>query len=105
MILYGCGDFVDDYAVDECFRSNLSFAHVLHWDPEAATWHHAELVPTKIRNLGVTCAAEEDDREWLARVLAGLSREYGTRVEMDPRGEGRLFIDFADKASAKVASS
>lgn len=105
MILYGCGDFVDDYAVDERFRSNLSFAYLLHWDPDAATWHHVELVPTKIRNLGVTRAVEEDDREWLARAVAKLSEEYGTRVEKHSGGEGRLFINLTDKGRAKAAGS
>ncbi|KAJ3089750.1 hypothetical protein HK102_005584 [Quaeritorhiza haematococci] len=30
-ILYGCGDFVDDYAVDPEYRNNLGFLHRLHY--------------------------------------------------------------------------
>lgn len=29
-IFYGCGDFVDDYAVDEEYRNDLGFAYTLH---------------------------------------------------------------------------
>lgn len=105
VIIYGCGDFVDDYAVDQRFRSNLSFVYVIHLDPQTATWHHMELVPTKIRTLGVTQATEDDDREWLARVLARLSEEYGTKVEKHPGGGGRLLIKLSEEGKKPEAGA
>jgi hypothetical protein len=64
-----------------------------------------ELVPTKIRTVGVTQATEEDDREWLARVLARLSEEYGTKVEKHPAGGGRLLIKLSEEGNKPEAGA
>lgn len=35
LIMYDCGDFVDDYAVDSDYRNDLSFIFMLHLDEDA----------------------------------------------------------------------
>lgn len=60
LIAYGLGDFLDDYAVDEHYRNDLSFLYRLHLDvqpcypPDSSqkvSWNfsHLDLIPTKIK--------------------------------------------------------
>lgn len=51
LIMYDCGDFIDDYAVDSDYRNDLSFIFLLHLDDDAciargtaATVNNSEIV-------------------------------------------------------------
>lgn len=77
-ILYACGDFVDDYAVDEVDRNDWSFAFVLDWDRGAL--RRLRLVPTVIRELQARLA-QGAEREAIEARMAGLSARLGTRLE------------------------
>ncbi len=80
VILYSCGDFVDDYAVDEVERNDWSFAFLL--DPSSTT---LTLVPTVIRNFRVELARGEERRALCER-MRRLCQELGTHVEAVEEG-------------------
>ncbi len=82
-ILYGCGDFLNDYegiGGYESFRSDLALMYFPTAD--AATGRLARLVmaPTQIRHLRVNRALEAEAR-WLEGMLNREGRRLGTRVE------------------------
>ena len=91
-ILYGCGDFLNDYegiAGYEEFRPDLALMYfpALH----AATGRLAQLtlVATRIHRLRVELADAKQSR-WLAKTLTREGRAFGTRVE--PAADGTLAL-------------
>jgi poly-gamma-glutamate capsule biosynthesis protein CapA/YwtB (metallophosphatase superfamily) len=48
LIMYDCGDFIDDYAIDAVYRNDLSFIFLLNIDQSSKRLNYIELVPTKI---------------------------------------------------------
>ena len=85
LILYGCGDFLNDYegigGYDE-FRSELGFMYLPTLRTDAAL-AELTLVPTRIRHFRVN-RAHGEGVEWLARMLAREGAAFGTRVERRP---------------------
>jgi poly-gamma-glutamate synthesis protein (capsule biosynthesis protein) len=84
LILYGCGDFINDYEGIrgyELFRPDLTAAYFPRLD---ATGRLAALTlaPMRIRHLRVNRAAADEAR-WLARALTRASRAFGTEVVVD----------------------
>jgi poly-gamma-glutamate synthesis protein (capsule biosynthesis protein) len=88
LILYGCGDFINDY---EGITSHLSYRHDLRLAYFASlregTGELADLwmAPLRARRLRLERAAR-DDTAWLREVLDRESRRFGTRVELRPDG-------------------
>jgi poly-gamma-glutamate synthesis protein (capsule biosynthesis protein) len=66
-ILYSCGDFVDDYAVDEVERNDESFVFVL--DFEGKQLRRFLLIPTVIRNFQARLARGREQRDILRKML------------------------------------
>jgi poly-gamma-glutamate capsule biosynthesis protein CapA/YwtB (metallophosphatase superfamily) len=95
LIIYGCGDFVDDYAVDAGFRNDVSAV----WrvvlgakEGDGEGWKgvsvkRLEVYPTRCRRF-VTGFLEESERdyEWIRGKIKSLSAEFGTEVA-DWKGE------------------
>jgi poly-gamma-glutamate capsule biosynthesis protein CapA/YwtB (metallophosphatase superfamily) len=88
LILYGCGDLINDYegigGHDE-FRPDLGVLYL-------ATLTHAglkelEMIPMRLRRFRLQLV-ERDDVAWLARTLTQASGPFGTRVE--EAGDGCL---------------
>ena len=84
LILYGCGDFLNDYegiGGYENYRSDLALMYFASVDP--ATGELARLVmrPTQIKRLRVNRASPEDAR-WLAAVLQRESRRFAVRIAL-----------------------
>jgi len=84
-IIYGCGDFVDDYAVDQEYRNDLSFAYFVEWNSKDKRVEKIELVPTKVECCQVVKAAHED-KKWLLRTLQKLCQPFQTQVGLLPNG-------------------
>jgi poly-gamma-glutamate synthesis protein (capsule biosynthesis protein) len=82
-IFYGCGDFIDDYAVDEVERNDLSCVSVL--DYEGQQLRRILLYPTIIRGCQAGLAHGADRVMFLARAGA-LCRQRGTRTRAVPEG-------------------
>ena len=82
-ILYGCGDFLNDYegiASYESFRGDLGLMYFV--DIDAWTGHLLDLrmIPTQVRNFRVNRASETGS-QWLENILNREGKQFGTRVE------------------------
>jgi poly-gamma-glutamate synthesis protein (capsule biosynthesis protein) len=84
LILYSCGNFLDDYegiGGHEEFRPDLSLAYFPVVDPASGRLSGLRMTPTQIRNFRVRRASRED-AEWLAATIDRESRRFGFRVEL-----------------------
>jgi poly-gamma-glutamate capsule biosynthesis protein CapA/YwtB (metallophosphatase superfamily) len=87
LILYGCGDLINDYEGirgHEQYRGDLRLLYVAALD---ATGRLDELrmVPLQSRQLRLLHATEADAR-WLHRELRRVSRPYRSRIDLEPDG-------------------
>ena len=76
LILYGCGDFLNDYegiAGYERYRDDLALMYFADFDRVSRALRGVEIVPLQIRNFHLVRPSEQDVG-WMQRVLA---REYG----------------------------
>jgi poly-gamma-glutamate synthesis protein (capsule biosynthesis protein) len=74
-ILYDCGDFVDDYAVDPDLRNDRSF--LFEVEVEEGDLTGLRLVPTEIRDCAVYRASTHA-AAWSRARMRDLSGTYGT---------------------------
>jgi poly-gamma-glutamate capsule biosynthesis protein CapA/YwtB (metallophosphatase superfamily) len=95
LILYGCGDFIDDYegiAGHERYRDDLRPAYLVTLDPATgrlAGPDAVRMVVLQAHRMRLRTAAEEDVA-WLRETLEGASGEFGTVLVA--RGEGVLAL-------------
>ena len=82
-ILYGCGDFIDDYAVHDVERNDQSGVFVL--DYEGARLQRLFVVPTMIERLQARLATDTE-RADILRTMRDLCRDLGTRTRETPDG-------------------
>lgn len=83
LILYGCGDFLNDYEGIGGYRSyrpDLALMYFPTVDGASGRLQQLILVPTQIRRLSVNLAPEEGI-VWLQAMLDREGRQFGTRVE------------------------
>ena len=88
LILYGCGDFIDDYegiAGHEEYRDDLRLLYVVALRPGTGELAELRMVPMQARKMRLWFA-DERDRRWLAATIGRASRPFGTRVELAPDG-------------------
>ncbi len=88
LVLYGCGDFINDYegiGGYEQYRGDLGLMYFPFLAPEDGHLQALEMVPTRLRRLSVQRASAEDAR-WLASVLDRESSHLGTHVGLDDAG-------------------
>jgi poly-gamma-glutamate synthesis protein (capsule biosynthesis protein) len=82
-ILYGCGDFLNDYegiSGHESFRSELALMYFPTLDAGSGKLARLALIPTRIRGFRVNLAKDEE-AAWLAAMLDREARRFGSRVE------------------------
>ena len=87
-ILYGCGDFLNDYegiGGHEAYRPELVLLHRLEWPGHGAAGTTATMIPFRIRCFRLERASAEDAR-WLAETLEREGKRVGTRVTVKPDG-------------------
>jgi poly-gamma-glutamate synthesis protein (capsule biosynthesis protein) len=92
LILYGCGDFLDDYegiSGYEEFRDDLALMFFPTVEPETGRLVRLRLAPMQIRNLRLHRATAAD-AAWLARTLDRLSRPLGAAVDL--AGDGAFTL-------------
>ncbi|WFU44643.1 CapA family protein [Bradyrhizobium sp. CB82] len=100
LILYGCGDFLNDYegiGGYEQFRPDLSLMYFADIDPLSSDLVALELVPLQITRFQLKRIAGEDIK-WLQQTLDRESRPFGTRVGIAP--EGRLALSWPNVGEA-----
>jgi poly-gamma-glutamate capsule biosynthesis protein CapA/YwtB (metallophosphatase superfamily) len=91
-ILYGCGDFLNDYegiAGYEAYRGDLSLMYFLEVDPASGALLRLWMVPMQTRRFRLNRASEKDAR-WLRMRLDRESRPLGSQVEAGPDGSLEL---------------
>ncbi|TLK46301.1 hypothetical protein FDN03_16255, partial [Glutamicibacter sp. V16R2B1] len=92
LVLYGCGDFVDDYEGIpgyEGYRDDLRLAYFVSLDPDTAALTGLRMVPLQARRIRLERAAPAD-AAWLRGILDRISGGFGTRFALDPDGTLRL---------------
>lgn len=89
LILYGCGDTIDDYegiGTYEAFRHQL---RLLHFVSIESTGTVLRMVPMRMRRMRLERAPERD-AAWLHASVAEMSRSFGTCVEAQADGVLRV---------------
>ena len=84
-ILYGCGDFLNDYegisGYDE-FRSHLVLAYFLTLDPGTGTLLTLEMAPFELKRFRLQRAGGQD-AAWLRDVMTREGKPLGSHVSLD----------------------
>lgn len=86
-ILYGCGDFLDDYegiAGYEEFRTHLVLAYLVTLEPGSGGLVNLEMVPFEISRFQLRHASD-NDAAWLEDVMAREGKRLGTTVHLGHR--------------------
>ncbi len=82
-VLYGCGDFINDYegiAGHEAYRDDLPLMYLLTVRPRSGRLERLEMVPLRIRNFRLQRASGAEAL-WLRDMFNREGRRFGTRVE------------------------
>lgn len=85
-ILYGCGDFLNDYegiSGYESFRDDLVLMYVVSMAPSTGKLVRLEMTPMQIRRFQLHDASPAD-AEWLRDRLHREGRKLGTQVTLNP---------------------
>jgi poly-gamma-glutamate synthesis protein (capsule biosynthesis protein) len=88
LILYGCGDFIDDYegiAGHQEYRDDLRLLYFASLRRGTGELAGLRMVPMQARKLRLRPAGEQD-RRWLAATIDRVSHPFGARVELAPDG-------------------
>jgi Putative enzyme of poly-gamma-glutamate biosynthesis (capsule formation) len=83
-IIYGCGDFLNDYegiAGYEEFRSDLALMYFVSIEGATGTLIRFEMTPMQIRRFRAN-RAEREDALWLRDTLSREGEKLGTRTEL-----------------------
>lgn len=83
-ILYGCGDFIDDYegiSGYEAFRTDLRLMYFLQFDRENDRLLSLQMIPMQMKRFRLQYAAPRD-AEWLLDLLKREGEKLGTKVEL-----------------------
>jgi len=82
LVLYGCGDLIDDYegirGYDD-FRDDLRLLYLVSVAPETGTLESLRMVPMQVSKMRLRHASTRDG-EWLRDVLETISGGFGCRV-------------------------
>jgi poly-gamma-glutamate synthesis protein (capsule biosynthesis protein) len=84
-IIYGCGDFLNDYegiAGHEDYRGDLSLAYFPTLDAATGELVELRIVPMRMSQLSLH-EVSRSDAEWLIAMLTREGRAFGTRAEID----------------------
>jgi poly-gamma-glutamate capsule biosynthesis protein CapA/YwtB (metallophosphatase superfamily) len=85
LILFGCGDFLNDYEGirgHERYRSDLVLMYLPMLNLADGGLHGLRLVPFRIRRFRLQRASKEESR-WLGRMLNREGERQGTRLEVE----------------------
>jgi poly-gamma-glutamate capsule biosynthesis protein CapA/YwtB (metallophosphatase superfamily) len=84
LILYGCGDFLNDYegiGGYERFRSDLALIYLTTLDPADGRLLDLRLVPMQVKHFRLNRSLPSDTH-WLCSLLNGLGAPFNVRVRM-----------------------
>jgi poly-gamma-glutamate synthesis protein (capsule biosynthesis protein) len=84
LVLYGCGDFINDYegiTGYEEFRGDLALMYLVQMDSQQGHMMAAEMVPMQMRRFRLSRASAVD-AGWICALLNRLSASFGTQVRL-----------------------
>jgi poly-gamma-glutamate capsule biosynthesis protein CapA/YwtB (metallophosphatase superfamily) len=85
LILYGCGDFLNDYegiGGYERYRDDLALMYFADLDPTSGSLHALKLASLQIKNFRLSIPSWRDIK-WIQQTLDGRRQQFGTRVVLD----------------------
>jgi poly-gamma-glutamate capsule biosynthesis protein CapA/YwtB (metallophosphatase superfamily) len=88
LILYGCGDLVDDYEGirgHEQYRHDLRLLYLPRLNPISGELVELRMAPLQARQMRLHRASRRD-AIWLRAALDKVSRRFGSRVDLGPDG-------------------
>jgi poly-gamma-glutamate synthesis protein (capsule biosynthesis protein) len=88
LVLYGCGDFIDDYegiTGYEQYRDDLRPLYLLSVEPDTGRLADLRIIPLQARRMRLWHASHQDCG-WLRSVLDEVSRGFGSRIDSGPDG-------------------
>jgi poly-gamma-glutamate synthesis protein (capsule biosynthesis protein) len=92
LILYGCGDLVDDYegiSGHQEYRDDLRLLYLPRLDRTTGELVELKMAPLQARRMRLH-RASHGDAEWLRRTLDRVSRRSGSRIDLGSDGLLRL---------------
>lgn len=102
LIIYGCGDFVDDYAVKQDYRNDLGATwrvtvregkSNIDDGRERLSLHTLEVFPTRIKHFQANLLDVRDaDHAWVRDKVTQLSGALGTPVQEELGDQGQLIV-------------
>jgi poly-gamma-glutamate capsule biosynthesis protein CapA/YwtB (metallophosphatase superfamily) len=93
LILYGCGDFINDYegiGGYEEYRDDLALMYFPRIDPAAGQLIDLQMTPLQIKRMRLQRASRRDAR-WLQDTLNRYSTKLGTHLELEE--DNRLYLN------------
>jgi poly-gamma-glutamate capsule biosynthesis protein CapA/YwtB (metallophosphatase superfamily) len=94
LVLYGCGDAINDYegiGGHERFRADLRLLYLASVMAGTGTLAALRMVPMQARNMRLRHASTADSR-WMRAALERISRRFGARIGDQP--DGTLSLQF-----------
>jgi poly-gamma-glutamate capsule biosynthesis protein CapA/YwtB (metallophosphatase superfamily) len=88
LILYGCGDLVDDYegiSGHKQYRDDLRLLYFPRMDPASGELIELTMAPLQARQMRLHRAFDSDVR-WLRKTLDKASRHFGSRIDLGSDG-------------------
>jgi poly-gamma-glutamate capsule biosynthesis protein CapA/YwtB (metallophosphatase superfamily) len=88
LILYGCGDCIDDYegiSGYEAYRDDLRLLYFASVDADTGRVAALQMAPMQVKKMRLHHAPAAE-RRWLRAVLDRMSRGFGSRVDLRPDG-------------------
>lgn len=85
LIIYGCGDFINDYegiGGYKYYRNDLALMYFVDVEPSTGRLIRLQMTPTQIKNFKVN-RASRSDAVWLRDTLNREGEQFGTRVTLN----------------------
>ena len=85
LIIYGCGDFLNDYegiSGYEDYRDDLSLMYFVSVEPLTGKLKYLHMTPTQIKRFKVNMASKADAL-WLRDILNREGKKFGTQVKLN----------------------
>ena len=92
-ILYGCGDFLNDYEGIRShseYRGDLALMYFLTLDPRSGRLLRLQMTPLQIRRFRLQ-RASKPDTQWLAQTMDRECRRLGARLRRNAGGRFELY--------------
>lgn len=85
-IIYGCGDFINDYeGITGSYRGDLRLMYFLDFDPHDMKLISMDLVPLQMRKFQLHYAGVEDCR-WISHQMNEISKHFGSSFKLNDDG-------------------